>query len=107
MPRKTNPEQDVVSSPASAAAARPRRAPTVTRTQHSAMAAETSAPPARVPGPSVPADAIAVARELSHEEIARLAYSLWEARGRQGGNPEDDWLQAEQQLRERILAPTA
>jgi hypothetical protein len=32
------------------------------------------------------------------EDIARLAYSLWEARGRQDGSPEEDWLQAEQQL---------
>lgn len=33
-----------------------------------------------------------------HEEIARLAYSYWEARGG-GGSPEDDWLRAERQLR--------
>jgi Protein of unknown function (DUF2934) len=32
------------------------------------------------------------------EDIARLAYSLWEARGCQGGSPEEDWFQAEQQL---------
>lgn len=30
--------------------------------------------------------------------IALVAYSLWEARGRQGGTPEEDWLRAEQQL---------
>jgi|HubBroStandDraft_6_1064221.scaffolds.fasta_scaffold4754627_1 hypothetical protein len=32
------------------------------------------------------------------EDIARLAYSLWEARGCQGGSPEEDWLRAEQEL---------
>jgi hypothetical protein len=32
------------------------------------------------------------------EDIARLAYSIWEARGCQDGSPEEDWLQAEQQL---------
>jgi hypothetical protein len=32
-------------------------------------------------------------------EIARLAYSYWEARGRQGGSPEQDWLRAERELR--------
>ena len=32
------------------------------------------------------------------EEIARLAYSYWEARGCQGGCPEEDWLRAEQEL---------
>jgi hypothetical protein len=33
------------------------------------------------------------------EEIARLAYSYWEARGCPEGSPEEDWLIAEQQLR--------
>jgi len=37
----------------------------------------------------------------SHEEIAALAYSYWKARGGQGGSPEEDWLRAERQLRER------
>ena len=35
----------------------------------------------------------------SHDKIAVLAYSYWEARGGQGGSPEDDWFQAERQLR--------
>jgi len=35
----------------------------------------------------------------SHEEIAVLAYSYWEARGYQGGSPEEDWFRAEQELR--------
>ena len=34
----------------------------------------------------------------SQEEIARLAYSYWEARGRQGGSAEADWLRAEREL---------
>lgn len=33
-------------------------------------------------------------------DIAELAYSYWEARGYQGGSPEEDWLRAEQQLRD-------
>jgi hypothetical protein len=37
----------------------------------------------------------------SQEEIAALAYSYWEARGYQGGSSEEDWLQAERELRER------
>ncbi len=45
------------------------------------------------------ANTVVVERELAHEDIARLAYALWEARGCQGGNPEEDWLRAEQQLR--------
>ena len=33
------------------------------------------------------------------EEIARLAYSYWEARGGEGGSSEDDWFRAEQEVR--------
>lgn len=35
------------------------------------------------------------------EDIARLAYSIWEARGRQAGSPEEDWFRAEQELIEQ------
>jgi hypothetical protein len=30
----------------------------------------------------------------THDEIASLAYSYWEARGCQGGSPEEDWFRA-------------
>jgi hypothetical protein len=36
---------------------------------------------------------------LHHDEIAKLAYSLWAARGYQPGTPEEDWLRAEHQLK--------
>jgi hypothetical protein len=35
------------------------------------------------------------------EEIARLAYSYYEARGGQDGSSEDDWFRAEQEVRRR------
>jgi hypothetical protein len=35
----------------------------------------------------------------ANEEIASLAYSLWEARGGIGGSAEEDWLAAEAELR--------
>lgn len=38
----------------------------------------------------------------SHEQIARLAYALWEERGRVEGSPEQDWFGAERQLRAAI-----
>jgi hypothetical protein len=38
------------------------------------------------------------------EEIAKLAYSYWEARGRQGGSPDEDWARAEQEYRRRQAA---
>jgi hypothetical protein len=34
----------------------------------------------------------------AHELTARLAYQLWEQRGRPFGSPEVDWLAAEQAL---------
>jgi len=34
----------------------------------------------------------------SRDEVARLAYHFYEARGRQEGHDVDDWLSAEQQL---------
>ena len=34
----------------------------------------------------------------SREEISRLAYALWEARGSGDGSAEQDWLEAERQL---------
>ena len=33
-----------------------------------------------------------------NERVALLAYSYWEARGRQGGSPEEDWYRAEQEI---------
>lgn len=35
----------------------------------------------------------------THDEIAKRAYELFEARGREHGHDLDDWLQAERQLR--------
>lgn len=103
MPRKSNPEKDVVT----AAAAQPRRAPTVPRAKHAAKPLGTAVTPARDPESPARATAVAGEPELSHDEIARLAYALWEARGGQWGNPEEDWRLAEEQLRKRSLSATA
>ena len=43
----------------------------------------------------------------SHEEIARLAYTYWESRGRQHGSPEEDWYRAERELQLRAQAAFA
>ena len=34
----------------------------------------------------------------THDQIAQLAFSLYEARGRQDGHDVEDWLRAEQEL---------
>jgi hypothetical protein len=38
-------------------------------------------------------------KPVAHDEIAKLAYSFWAARGFQYGSPEEDWLRAERQLK--------
>ena len=38
-------------------------------------------------------------RAPTHEEIARRAYSYWEARGYRGGSPWEDWFRAERELK--------
>jgi hypothetical protein len=35
------------------------------------------------------------------EDTAKLAYSYWEARGRQGGSALEDWLRAEREIAQR------
>ena len=33
---------------------------------------------------------------LLHEQVAKLAYEIWENKGRPTGTAEEDWLEAEQ-----------
>ena len=39
------------------------------------------------------------------DEIARLAYCLYEARGRRDGHDVDDWLEAERELTDSFGGP--
>src|SRR5258705_3769874 len=39
-------------------------------------------------------------QDLAREDIAQLAYLLWETRGYSGGSPDEDWYTVEAQLRE-------
>ena len=41
-----------------------------------------------------------VRESFMQEEIAKLAYALWEQRGCTQGSPEFDWLEAERKIRE-------
>ncbi len=50
------------------------------------------------PGISVRSEASGRQKPPAHNEIAELAYSYWEARGRQGGSADEDWLRAEREL---------
>jgi hypothetical protein len=54
---------------------------------------------ASVSAPQPAAEARQACAEVSsREKIALLAYSYWEARGRQGGSAEQDWYRAEQEV---------
>jgi hypothetical protein len=44
---------------------------------------------------------VVVVTPPTREEIARSAYTYWEARGGQGGSAEEDWYRAERELRGR------
>lgn len=120
MTQKRTTENNLVMSGNTAAA---RRKVSRTRSKHSATPAETpevSAPavpeiaePAPILSetlsvtavvPSLPAPVSS--DEPAREEIARLAYSYWEARGFQGGSAEEDWLRAEIEIR-AVSAVTA
>ena len=41
---------------------------------------------------------------LDQEAIARLAYFYWEERGFPNDSPDEDWLRAETELRNRLAA---
>jgi hypothetical protein len=86
--KKTSSKNIVVS----AAPATPRK-----RTAHAR-----SVKPAETP--SLAETAAPVAAAPSQDEIANLAYLYWEARGCQGGSPEEDWLRAERELIARVIA---
>ena len=43
-------------------------------------------------------------RMLDQEAIARLAYFYWEKRGCPNDSPDEDWLRAEAELRNRLAA---
>ena|SRR5215472_1859317 len=99
MPRKSNPDKDIVITSGGAAAARPKRTTLASRAKRPTAATAAPAPSEQEQVTVTTVTAFVTERQLSHEEIARVAYSLWEARGCQGGSAEEDWRRAEQQLR--------
>ena len=42
-----------------------------------------------------------IAQPADQQEISKLAYQFWQARGCPEGSPDDDWLEAERQLQDR------
>ena len=64
------------------------------------MAAKTSTTPKK-PSSKRPSRAPAAAMGPTTEEIKKRAFELFIARGREHGRAEEDWLNAERELRER------
>ena len=88
MPRKSVSEKPIVVSAGAAPAPVRRKSASTKRSARSADVTE---------NPEVAA--VLATAEPSQEEIGRLAYSYWEARGCVGGSSEEDWLRAERELR--------
>jgi hypothetical protein len=89
-------------TPEAPAAAEPRKKASTAKPKAAAAATHkrTATPKMSKVGAEVAA-AGQTPRVPTHAEIAALAWSFWEARGFQGGSPEDDWFQAEQQLMQK------
>lgn len=69
---------------------------------HTSTAAPQAAPKHRRPRTSVPPSAPEASQNpvhtITNDDIATLAFSYWERRGCQGGNPQQDWARAEEEL---------
>jgi hypothetical protein len=81
-------------------AAKPKTAAAATHKRASAPKSTKTAESPAAYNPVVPTSVPAMRRMPTHEEIAARAYSFWEARGFQGGSPQDDWFRAERELLE-------
>ena len=67
------------------------------RTKHEAVASAADSSPKSLPQPG----AVAAC------DVARRAYALYLARGREDGHDVDDWMQAETQLRDTVRSGSA
>ena len=60
--------------------------------------------PAPTPTAVLPSESFAptdISEQRSSQDIAALAYELWQARGCPDGSPEEDWFKAERKLQGR------
>jgi hypothetical protein len=107
MKRKRTSETDLVVSATGATAPARRKSTARPRATRAAEPLAPLAPPAaeqETVAPQVDAPVLASVYVPTNEEIAKLAYFYWEARGCQGGCPEEDWLRAEDELRNRSVS---
>jgi hypothetical protein len=95
MARKQTSEADVVKSGTSGVSSVRRKNTAANRKKHSAPQTINAEPVAEA------TSVVAMVYEPTADEIALQAFLYWEARGCQGGSPEEDWIRAEQELRSR------
>ena len=107
MPKKRTAENEIVVPTASGAASLRRKSAPRPRAKRSVEPAETVLANVSERAAAAVEMPAAGASEPTRQEIAQLAYSFWEARGCQGGSPEEDWQRAEQQLRVRTATVVA
>ncbi len=98
MTRKRTTENDLVVSGTGATAPVRKRATARTRAKRTVEPTENLASTAPAPETVAPQATASSVYTPTYEEIAALAYAYWEARGCQGGSPEEDWMRAEQEL---------
>jgi hypothetical protein len=84
MPKKTSTKESVASAPVRAAKTS-IAAPRVKTVKHSKAA-------------SAPVAIVEIEAVSAHDQISKIAYGYWEARGFEPGCPEQDWLRAEQEF---------
>ena len=96
--KKTTASEPLVSS--GAAPARTRKHAPAKRTAAAAVESSLSTEPTAIT--ATDAEITLTHIVVASDEIAKLAYSYWEARGYQGGSPEEDWLRAEQELNAKV-----
>lgn len=118
MPKKKSTPTDPFSEPAGATAEKSvnghkkgaRRTTTGTATlKKAAVPKSASAPVAKAAvkpqkkstSKTVETQALEIDLSQFHEEIAVLAYHLWEEGGRQHGNHEENWYRAQEEVRRR------
>jgi uncharacterized membrane protein len=109
LPKKKIAEQEAVVAVERALAAAPAKATKAPTERVRALRASTKAVThkrtkatiSETPGKPAGVEVAAPVAEPTREEIARLAYSYWEARGYDGGPPDEDWLRAVNELHSR------
>jgi len=99
MPRKTATND---SATAPVRAAKPKTPKTTPAVEFASKAVSTPRVKSATHKTDVPVAIVEIAETPvvvnAHEQIAKIAYGYWEARGFQPGSPEEDWLRAEREF---------